>query len=51
MMAEMQPEEDNYQTAISVQQPIYLGGKLMIARQQAEKALELARLQQRQKRE
>lgn len=49
MMAEMQPEEDNYQTAISVQQPIYLGGKLMIARQQAEKALELTELQQRQK--
>ncbi|NLJ83988.1 MAG: TolC family protein, partial [Halanaerobiaceae bacterium] len=45
----MQPEEDNYQTAISVQQPIYLGGKLMIARQQAEKALELTELQQRQK--
>lgn len=49
MMAAMQPEEDNYQTAISVQQPIYLGGKLMIARQQAEKALELTELQQRQK--
>lgn len=49
MMAAMQPEEDNYQTAISVQQPVYLGGKLTIARQQAEKALELARLQQRQK--
>lgn len=45
----LQPEEDNYQMAISVQQPVYLGGKLTIARQQAEKALELARLQQRQK--
>lgn len=45
----MQLDEDNYQTAISVQQPLYLGGKLKIAYQQAEKVLELVDLQQRQK--
>ncbi|MFY9497122.1 MAG: TolC family protein [Halanaerobiales bacterium] len=45
----LQPDEDNYQTAISIQQPLYLGGKLKMAYQQAEKALELTELQQRQK--
>src|SRR5690554_1622392 len=38
-MSAMQPSEDNYQTAISIQQPIYLGGRLRIGKEQAEKGV------------
>jgi outer membrane protein TolC len=41
----MQPYEDNYQTSISIQQPIYLGGKLRLANKQAGKAFELSEVQ------
>ena len=48
-MSSMQPDEDNYQTGISIQQPIYLGGKLRLANKQAGKALELSTIQYKEK--
>src|SRR5690554_4026321 len=44
-MSAMQPSEDNYQTAISIQQPIYLGGRLRIGKEQAEKGVEITDIQ------
>lgn len=48
-MSAMQPSKDNFQTGITLQQPIYLGGKLRIGKEQAEKGLTVADIQYRQR--
>ncbi len=45
----MQPSENNYQTSISVQQPIYLGGKIWLGLDQAGNGLDMAEIQVEQK--
>lgn len=48
-LSAMQPSKNNYQTVISIQQPIYLGGKLRLSSKQAEKGLEISEIQYMQK--
>ncbi|MFP4661189.1 MAG: TolC family protein [Halanaerobiales bacterium] len=45
----MEGPTDNYQTSISLQQPIYLGGKIWLGMEQAEKGLDAADMQILQK--
>jgi len=49
IMSAMQPSEDNYKTGISIQQPLYLGGKIWLGMEQAEIGLDMAELQVGQK--
>ncbi|MFW5972038.1 MAG: TolC family protein [Bacillota bacterium] len=45
LMSEMQPSENNYQTGISLQQPIYMGGKLWLGLDQAKNNLKMTEIQ------
>ncbi|MFP4016397.1 MAG: TolC family protein, partial [Halanaerobiales bacterium] len=45
----LEPDENNYQTGISIEQPVYLGGRLRIGLEQANKGLKAAELQLEQR--
>lgn len=49
LIEQMSPNKNNYQSSISLQQPIYLGGRLRRGLEQAAKGLTIAELQLEQK--